>query len=427
LAEQGVFFQACGAAGPLTLELLGPRLEAPERRAFLRPYVLLGRDPNNNICIESEYVSRRHLYLQLITGRLFFLDLESRTGVHHRGEPCDQGWLEPGESLRIGPITVRLPEDTESAGAPLAHTPPLPTDRLPEDQSLSPWVTLEITNREGRQIRWVVNRLLTLAGTSAQCKIRLQHPGVSRCHCCLLHTPEGVWVVDLLSRSGLVHNGRRVPWARLEDGDRLKLGSVLIRPWYDQVGPTAAPLLSESVRPQISPPGNGSASPMSGVLVPLLSVGANGEGSRQDAFLMRVVDQFGVMQQQMFEQFNQTVLLLAQMFSTLHREQMTPLREELNEVTRLAGELEELRAHLVQQAPAAPASSPQAEASQPVSPTPAPPRTNGNATPTRPADTPPNGPPTDANIHAWLYDRIARLDAERQGRWQKILNFVLGR
>ncbi|HXG10517.1 MAG TPA: hypothetical protein VNK04_12215, partial [Gemmataceae bacterium] len=53
-----------------------------------------------------------------------------------------------------------------------------------------------------------------------------------------------------------------------------------------------------------------------------------------------------------------------------------------------------------------------------------------------PADPPPapatNGPPganapTNAEIHAWLSQRIAAIQQERETRWQKIVNFVLGK
>jgi hypothetical protein len=37
------------------------------------------------------------------------------------------------------------------------------------------------------------------------------------------------------------------------------------------------------------------------------------------------------------------------------------------------------------------------------------------------------GPPAAANIHVWLSERIAALNAERQGRWQKLLNLMMGK
>src|SRR5262245_58849321 len=38
------FLTACGASGPLALEIEGPGLAAAERRSFPQPFVLIGRD-----------------------------------------------------------------------------------------------------------------------------------------------------------------------------------------------------------------------------------------------------------------------------------------------------------------------------------------------------------------------------------------------
>ena len=44
-----------------------------------------------------------------------------------------------------------------------------------------------------------------------------------------------------------------------------------------------------------------------------------------------VVNEFNLMQQQMFDQFHQTLLIVAEMFTTLHKEQAGLVREELEQ------------------------------------------------------------------------------------------------
>ena len=49
-----------------------------------------------------------------------------------------------------------------------------------------------------------------------------------------------------------------------------------------------------------------------------------------DSALVPLVNQFSMMQQQMFDQFQQAMGMLVQMFGTMHREQMDVIREELD-------------------------------------------------------------------------------------------------
>ena len=46
--------------------------------------------------------------------------------------------------------------------------------------------------------------------------------------------------------------------------------------------------------------------------------------------LVPLVNQFGVIQQQMFDQFQQAMAMMLQMFGTMHREQMEVIREEMD-------------------------------------------------------------------------------------------------
>jgi hypothetical protein len=54
--------------------------------------------------------------------------------------------------------------------------------------------------------------------------------------------------------------------------------------------------------------------------------------------------------------------------------------------------------------------------------------TNGGPTPQKSEQAAPAPPEksTPANVHAWIADRIRALQEEQQGRWQKVVNFVLG-
>jgi hypothetical protein len=183
------------------------------------------------------------------------------------------------------------------------------------------------------------------------------------------------------------------------------------------------------------------------------------------------------MQQQMFDQFQQTMMLMARMFENVHSDEMALVREELARLGQLNQSLSVLQAQLATSTPD-PASTPAIAGSSDPSPATADalarieaqllalslrpaasPPDNGSApehagappvpgvvvTPNgagtyakttasltlaeRPGPAPsdlPVTPPNDA-IHTFLQNRIAAIQEERQTRWQKILGLMGGR
>src|SRR2546423_71321 len=89
--DDGQFLQACGARTPLRLEVTGPD-GMVVTHVFHQPFVLVGNDERADLVLEDEEVSKRHVYLQIIAGRVFWLDLLSRTGVRVDARPQSQGW-----------------------------------------------------------------------------------------------------------------------------------------------------------------------------------------------------------------------------------------------------------------------------------------------------------------------------------------------
>jgi hypothetical protein len=166
----------------------------------------------------------------------------------------------------------------------------------------------------------------------------------------------------------------------------------------------------------------------------------------------------------MFDQFQQAMGMLVQMFGTMHREQMDVIREELDRLHDLTRELRDLKEELAR-APArtaAPAVAP-ASSSTPASdpgrvpnagaaagappasatgararldsaaiPPPPPPsgrrpdqvRPGGVAMPGATGDPEAADVPRDAV--AWIHQRIAAIQQERESRWQKIVKLLPG-
>ena len=75
-----LFLNTCGLDDSLQLVVEGPSLKEPELRLLHQPFAVIGRDPRSDVLLDHAEVSRRHVYLQMIEGRAFWIDLESRTG-----------------------------------------------------------------------------------------------------------------------------------------------------------------------------------------------------------------------------------------------------------------------------------------------------------------------------------------------------------
>ena len=81
-----------------------------------------------------------------------------------------------------------------------------------------------------------IDKRRVVIGRSRDCDIQLADSNVSRRHAEVRQEGAAYWVVDLDSTNGIEVNGRRLKRAKLEDGDRVKLG--LDR---DRLPPGAAP------------------------------------------------------------------------------------------------------------------------------------------------------------------------------------------
>jgi hypothetical protein len=152
-------------------------------------------------------------------------------------------------------------------------------------------------------------------------------------------------------------------------------------------------------------------------------------GGAIDPSVNLLVHQFGMMQQQMFDQFHHTMMMMFEGFAALHREQSGALREEFERVRQLSEEIEKLRAETARLAEAAarPPERPTLAAnghSKPAGP-PSQSQPIGRDEPIRRANPP--SPEPGADIHAQLCLRLATIENERQNRWQKILGMMSSR
>lgn len=406
------FWGACGAAGPVRLVVEGPEGRGgPTVHALDRPFLVVGHSEAADLRLEHPDVSGRHAYLQVLGGRLFCVDLDSRAGLRWGDGRRPYGWLDGEQGVGIGPFRLR------AVGAPTGEDrdPLAPGAAADEGPPGADWV-LEFPGRAVEYPPWPLNRELVLVGRARQrCRVRLSGPEVSRYHCALVGTPRGVWAVDLLSRVGTRVNGASVRWSRLGEGDELRVGphAIVLR----RAGGAGVPALR----------GRAAAAPATREEGGPPESWAPEHAEMVEAMLLPLVEQFGRMQHQMFEQFQRSMLSVLQTFGAMHGDQMGLMREQL----------EQLRA-LVEDRPGA-SPGPAGESPSAGGPaTGAIPPADGPATPDAasgppvagrigPADAPARpGPrlPEGGELHSLLARRIADLQDEQQGGWQKVLRML---
>jgi hypothetical protein len=73
-----------------------------------------------------------------------------------------------------------------------------------------------------------VDKRRVVIGRSRECDVQVEDPNVSRRHAELRQEGASYWIVDLDSTNGLEVNGRRLKRSKLEDGDRVTIGSTEI-------------------------------------------------------------------------------------------------------------------------------------------------------------------------------------------------------
>lgn len=473
-----VFLDACRMSGPLRLAVEAPGGQLPGVRTLHQPFALVGRDHRADVPLEDRLVSRRHAYLQVVDGHLFWFDLESRHGVEGAEGRGPHGWLAVDEAMRIGPYEIRrLIDDGSPRSGRRGATPPESTPLVAESYGSGPWpkAALEFLNGPSRSAVWPVNRVISLVGSAAGCKFRLSDASVAPFHCSLVRTSVGVWVVDLLGNGGVVVNNVVVRHAPLTDGDVLKVGRYRVRV-RTRVGDSPArsvsfaPSLPEPPRrafPALeglgSPPLAGLPALTSGTagdrpapleLKPVVDVlAAGGEAGRiSESVLVPLVNQFGIMQQQMLDQFQNAMGMLVEMFGSLQREQMDLIRRELDQLREVTREFQELKVELAtlardkDRSAAAPSEASAAPSTAPADPpeaSAAPSAAKAAARPPKPrpagdrrdaaakrSEEQPSRRPTaergddEGDVMLWLNQRIATLQEERESRWRKILKLL---
>ena len=78
-------------------------------RSFkLGTQTIIGREPDCNICIPSDQLSRKHVQLIVTGGKVMLQDLNSTNGTLVNGKKVEHRIIDEGDDVRVGRITFKL-------------------------------------------------------------------------------------------------------------------------------------------------------------------------------------------------------------------------------------------------------------------------------------------------------------------------------
>jgi pSer/pThr/pTyr-binding forkhead associated (FHA) protein len=527
------FAKSCGQVSPISLRVTSLKGEKTAKIVINKPFAFIGSNLNCDVNLPNPAVSKRHVYLQLIGGRLYCIDQASREGIFWGERQRLFGWLDAGQSLRVGPYEVMLVERAGAEDCPAREATNQGPIFVEAESPELPQGIMQITET----LTFPLQRQLTIIGSSKYCHLELDHQEVSRVHASLLRTHDGrFWIIDLMSRTGVKVNGIRCLVSPISDGDVIKIGnyattfrvktptrgnppqpaiveaSMLAEASSERMPAKAevhkptesAPIKSEEVlaanasSPSISDVASICAAPPSetistqtpagpaqrgeliqptpGMLVPTRegqlqkrrrrrAVKAQLAGpSTEMQLVTTILQQMQQMQQEMFTQVRISMEMISNYVEKMQAGQRESVRSELAELRQLSQELIDLkeqlrkpimgvRAMVTRQSSAL--SKRQGWVGVRVAP---PAHRLGSDSQRRKipsqreeekqrealaaealgleaepahaqvtAQASPAVDPVGAHSHAWITQRVASLERERQSRWQRVLAKILGR
>ena len=200
----------------------------PERRLVLHEGVVhVGRAEDNEVVLADVGVSRRHAKLEVTGGAVVVEDLGSGNGTWFRGQSVRRQVLGNGEEVAIDPFTLRVQVQAgvESVEITAGRDATVPL------KSAGPIAMLTVTSAHRMPVRVFplpMDGLLTM-GRSERNAIVLPEAASSRVHAEVRCHEGRCTLRDHGSSNGTYVNGRRVKERVLEEGDRIRIGTVELR------------------------------------------------------------------------------------------------------------------------------------------------------------------------------------------------------
>jgi hypothetical protein len=402
MSDEGrLFLEACGASGPLRFEWTDPTTSALCSRVVDQPALVVGQDPAADLVLNDPSVEPYHAFFQVVDGRLFAFNLGNADGLRWGEIPRAAGWVNRGQSLRIGCFTIRLVAGDRDGADSIVE--PAPTSSRYVSRLNLPRVVLEFRlateTKNRRYHRDALDRVLLFAGNSERCKLRVEGNRTAKFACALIRTPKGLWMTNIRPTDGAMINGAFCRFARLEDDDVVHIGHFNIRIIYNEKSQVvrvthgqASTGLGQSIHTRT----------INGTVIP-------SDESLPELLLQPLLEQAGGELGLASSPFGQAIVLMVRLLGDVHRDHLTLVRDELAEIRRLSLEMDKLRGKTQQPEPrhlplASPNSTDGAEHEDDFN-----------------SQLEAAARPHPEAVREIVSERLEAWERERQGRWRKLL------
>lgn len=182
---------------------------------------LCTEDRNQFESYEASLLSELQEYLTEHARRESYALLSKPTVLMQTDDDLEVG--EFGIATRMASVEG-VPEEVPAQAEPGATMVYRPEDEPEAEPEAAPGPSAVALTVNGTRHEVAGSR--ALLGRSKECDIRISDPNVSRRHAEVRQEGSTYWIVDLDSTNGVLVNGRREKRAKLDDGDKITLGST---------------------------------------------------------------------------------------------------------------------------------------------------------------------------------------------------------
>ncbi len=209
--------------------------------------ITIGRAPESRLQLLDPEISREHCRIEWRDGVLYARDL-SRNGILVNNEPRRESEINAGDRIVIGPWTLVIETTIDAVPVRTIAASPHATHVLAYDHKRKRLTTerLELIVRSPDQgpTRRRFSKPSILIGHHAACDVAVADPFVSRRHCRIELTTDGVRLLDVGSTNGIFIGDTRVTQVNLPQQGSFRIGrsTVAFRVARDeeQITPTAS-------------------------------------------------------------------------------------------------------------------------------------------------------------------------------------------
>jgi pSer/pThr/pTyr-binding forkhead associated (FHA) protein len=182
-----------------------------------------GRGEDCDIVLDGETVSRKHCEIRRL-GTIFLLEDSSRNGTFINGERTIQAKLNDGDQIRVGQniLVVHVSSGIATGLISGKNTTP---HRLPPVMDLKPQIVIKGLE-EGVTQPFGEDRITI--GRRVDNHVALDEDNISRQHVSVERRDGQYFICDLGSANGTYLNNLRTDFAKLNDGDRMRIGNYTI-------------------------------------------------------------------------------------------------------------------------------------------------------------------------------------------------------